>query len=139
MKPIKLSELIETLEFDFPDYSTRVDLLNGYIVQLPVSLLRAIEEGDEKATDGLGDWQKEEVEIARAVLGDSGERFVLRRKSLISTNTATWSGSSGWWKTPRLPSNSCERSKAKGRFDVSRTQPADWDYWSNGIAIAPTL
>lgn len=76
MQPIQLSELIETLEFDFPDYSTRVDLLNGCVVQLPVSLLSAMEDGDEKAADAVGDWEKEEVEIARAVVGDSGERFV---------------------------------------------------------------
>jgi hypothetical protein len=76
MKPVKLSELIEALEFDSDEHASRVDLQNGTVVRLPHSLLSAIEEGDEDALEGLADWEKEEVEIARAIVEDSGERFL---------------------------------------------------------------
>ena len=76
MKPVKLSELIEALEFDSDEYTNRVDLQNGCVVRLPNSLLSAAEEGDEEALDSLADWEKEEVEIAKAIVADSGERFV---------------------------------------------------------------
>lgn len=76
MKPVKLSELIEALEFDSDEYVDMVDLESCLVVRLPNSLLRAVEEGDEDALDGLADWEKEEVEIARAMVADSGERFV---------------------------------------------------------------
>lgn len=76
MKPVKLSELIEALEFDSDEYTNRVDLQNGCVVRLPISLLSAAEEGDDEALDGLSDWEKEEVEIAKAIAADSGERFV---------------------------------------------------------------
>ena len=76
MKPIKLSELIEAFEFDSDEYATRVDLQNGVVVRLAQSLLSAVEEGDEDALDGSADWEKEEVESARAIVKDSGERFV---------------------------------------------------------------
>jgi Uncharacterised protein family (UPF0158) len=38
--------------------------------------MSAVEEGDEDLLRGLADWQQEEVEIARAMVEDSGERFV---------------------------------------------------------------
>lgn len=76
MKPVKLSELIEVLEFDSDEYTNRVDLQNGCVMRLPNSLLSAAEEGDEAALDSLADWEKEEVEIAKAIAADSGERFV---------------------------------------------------------------
>ncbi len=76
MKPTKLSELIEALEFDSDEYGNWVDLQTGSVVRLAHSLISAVEEGDEDALEGLGDWEKEEVEIAKAQIADSGERFV---------------------------------------------------------------
>lgn len=76
MKPVKLSELIEALEFDSDEHTNRVDLQNGCVVRLSNSLLSAAEEGDEAALDSLADWEKEDVEIAKAIVTDSGERFV---------------------------------------------------------------
>ncbi len=76
MKPVKLSDLIEALEFDSDEYGSHVDLQEGRVVRLPNSLLSATEEGDEEALDNLADWEKEEVEIAKAIIADSGERFV---------------------------------------------------------------
>jgi hypothetical protein len=76
MKPIKISELTEALEFDSEEHVSLVDLQSGCVVTVDRSVLSAIEEGEEEALHGLPDWQKEEVEIARAIVGDSGERFV---------------------------------------------------------------
>jgi len=76
MKPIKLSELIEALEFDSDSQVTRVDLQNGCVVSVSADVLRAVEEDDEEAFQDLPDWQKAEVEMARAIVADSGERFV---------------------------------------------------------------
>lgn len=76
LKPIKLSELIEALEFDSDERVTNVDLQNGCVVSVDRSLLSAMEENDEASLGDLPDWQKPELEIARAIVDDSGERFV---------------------------------------------------------------
>ena len=76
MKPVKLSALIEALEFDFEETRTFVDLENGCDVMVQRSVLSDMEEGDEEALSDLPDWQKDEVEIARAIVADSGKRFV---------------------------------------------------------------
>jgi hypothetical protein len=78
MKPIKLSVLIEALEFgsDDSDYDVRIDLKDGCVVCVDRSVLAALEEGDEESLKDLPEWQKHEVELARSMLGDSGERFV---------------------------------------------------------------
>jgi hypothetical protein len=76
MKPIKLSELIEALEYDSDEHVTRVDLQNGSVVMVDLSLFEVVEEGDEERLSDLPDWQKEQVEIARAIVANSGERFV---------------------------------------------------------------
>jgi Uncharacterised protein family (UPF0158) len=76
MKPVQLSELIEALEFDSDEYGNWVDLQNGSVVRLAHSLISAVEEGDEEALESMADWEKEEVEIAKAKIADAGERFV---------------------------------------------------------------
>ena len=76
MKPVKLSELIEALEFDSEEHVTRVDLENGGVVMVDNALMGAVEEGDDAALQELPDWEREQVEIARAIAADSGERFV---------------------------------------------------------------
>jgi hypothetical protein len=76
MKPVKLSELIKALEFDSDEFGSWVDLQTGSMVRLAHSLVSAVEEGDEDALEDLAGWEKEEVEIAKAVVADSGERFV---------------------------------------------------------------
>jgi hypothetical protein len=77
LKPIKLSELIEALEFDSDERVTNVDLQNGCVMSVDRSLLSAVEENDEASLGDLPDWQKPELEIARAIVDDSGERFVV--------------------------------------------------------------
>ena len=76
MKHIKLSDLIEALEFDSQDCITKVDLEQGRVVTIEESVHRAVEEGDEELLSGLASWQKEQVEIARALAEDSGKRFL---------------------------------------------------------------
>ena len=76
MKPIKLSELVETLEFDSVEHVTSVDLQNGCVVSVDCTILSAVEADDEASLGDLPDWQKPELEIARAIVGDSGARFV---------------------------------------------------------------
>lgn len=76
MKPVKLSELIEVLEFDSDEHVTKVDLQNGCVVRVDRSVLSAVEESDEESLGELPDWQKPELEIARVIVEDSGERFV---------------------------------------------------------------
>jgi hypothetical protein len=76
MKPVKLSELQQALEFDSDEYGNWVDLQNGSVVRLAHSLISAVEANDDEASEGLADWEKEEVEAAKAIVEDSGERFV---------------------------------------------------------------
>ena len=76
MKPVKLSELIEALEFDSDEFGNWVDLQTGSVVRLAHSLISAVEEDDKDALESMADWEKEEVEIAKAIVADSGERFV---------------------------------------------------------------
>ena len=76
MKPVKLSALLEALEFDFEETRTFVDLENGCVVMVQRSVLSDVEEGDEEALSDVPDWQKDEVEIARAIVADAGKRFV---------------------------------------------------------------
>jgi hypothetical protein len=76
MKPTKLSELIEALEFDSEESVSFVDLQNGGVVTVDRSLLSALEEGDEASLTDVPAWQESELEIARAIIADSGERFV---------------------------------------------------------------
>ena len=76
MKLAKLSELIEALEFDSDERVAKVDLQNGCVVMVECSVLDAVEEGDQEFLGDVPDWQKDEVEIARAIVADSGERFV---------------------------------------------------------------
>ena len=76
MKPTKLSGLIEALEFDSDERVTRVDLQDGCVVTVELSLLSALDEGDDETPPDLPDWQQPEWETARAIAADSGERFV---------------------------------------------------------------
>ena len=76
MKPVKLSDLIEALEFDSDERVTKVDLQEACVVTVDLSILSAVEESDEASLGELPVWQQPELEIARAIAEDSGERFV---------------------------------------------------------------
>jgi hypothetical protein len=76
MKQTKLSELIEVLEMDSEDRMHYVDLQEGRVVSIEITLLDALDAGDDEELADTPDWQKEEVALARLVTSDSGERFV---------------------------------------------------------------
>lgn len=76
MKPVKLSELIEAVELASDERVTKVDLQNGCVVSVDLAVISAVEEGDEASLGDLPDWQEPELEFARAIVDDSGERFV---------------------------------------------------------------
>ena len=67
---------MDALEFDSPDYMTRYDREAGRLVMVEESVLRSVEEGDEEGLAAVPEWQKEQVEIARAMVADTGERFI---------------------------------------------------------------
>ena len=74
--PAKLSDLIDVLVMDSPEHVTRFDRQTGQIVGVEQSILSAVEEGREDSLTDLPDWQKKELEIARALCADAGERFI---------------------------------------------------------------
>lgn len=74
--PAKLSDLIEALEFDSPMHIMYFDRQTGHVVSVDRDVMSGIEEGDEERLRGLPEWQKEEVEIARAICDDNDERFI---------------------------------------------------------------
>lgn len=74
--PAKLSDLIDALEFDSPEHIMLFDRQTGCVVSVDRDVMNAVEEGDEERLNGLPDWQKDEVEIARAVCDDNRERFI---------------------------------------------------------------
>lgn len=76
MKPVKLSALIEALEYESPETVTRVDLQNGCVVIVDRSFLSAAEEGDAEPLKDAPNWQKAEMETARAIAAEAGKRFV---------------------------------------------------------------
>jgi hypothetical protein len=76
MKPVPLSNLIEALDFDSDEEVTRVDTQEGDVVRISSDVLSAIEGDDTETLEGLPDWQREEVEIARAIADDTSGRFV---------------------------------------------------------------
>ncbi|GDY20190.1 hypothetical protein LBMAG56_15350 [Verrucomicrobiota bacterium] len=77
MKPTKLSELIDALDFDSSEHTHWVDRQNGCVVMLDNTVRRAVEEEDEAVLSRLADWQKPEVAIARAIVDQRGGRFVV--------------------------------------------------------------
>ncbi len=76
MKAVKLSELIDALEFDSEEYGNWVDRHTGRVVSAAHATINAVGEGNGGTRESLADWEKEEVEIAKAIVMDSGERFV---------------------------------------------------------------
>ena len=75
-KPAKISDLTDALEFDMPTHIMYFDRQTGQLVSVDRDVMNGVEEGDEELLCRLPDWQKEEVEIARAILGDDADRFI---------------------------------------------------------------
>ncbi len=54
----------------------RFDRQTGRIVSVERHILSAFEEGQEDDLGDIPDWQKEELDIARAMAKDDGQRFI---------------------------------------------------------------
>lgn len=78
----KLSDLVESLLFDSPEHVTRFDRQTGRMVMVERWILSALEEGQGEDVADVPQWQRKEVEIARAICEDSGERFIERPTAL---------------------------------------------------------
>jgi hypothetical protein len=77
MNPLaKLSDLIEALEFESEEFRAYYDRQIDQIVSIEGSILSAVEEGEEEELSDRPDWQMKEVETARAVVDDTGDRFI---------------------------------------------------------------
>jgi hypothetical protein len=72
----KLSDLIGALEFDSPERRAYFDRQKGEIVSVERTILGAFEDGDEERFAHVPDWQKDEVEVARTIADDDGQRFI---------------------------------------------------------------
>jgi len=72
----KLSDLIDALLFDLPEHITRYDREEARLVSVEDWVMTAVEEGNEERLRDLPDWQKVEVEIARAIIEHEGDRFI---------------------------------------------------------------
>ncbi len=72
----RLSDLVEPLLFDSSEHVTRFDRQTGRMVTVERWILSALEEGQDERVAGAPQWQREEVEIARAMCEDNGERFI---------------------------------------------------------------
>lgn len=72
-----LIDLIGPLELDNDEYLSYFDRQNGEIVSVERSVLSAVEEGeDEGLEEHVPAWQKDEIEIARAIVADKSDRFI---------------------------------------------------------------
>lgn len=74
--PAKLSDLVAALDLPTDVYQNYFDRQTGEVVMVEESLMDAAESGDEEELTDVPDWQKEQVETARAVVNDDSGRFI---------------------------------------------------------------
>ena len=72
----KLSDLIESMEFQSEDISICFDRQTGRIVSVSREVLELVESDDKSAMADLPDWQREEIELATALAVGDGKRFI---------------------------------------------------------------
>ena len=74
----KLSDLAMALESDGMEneHISRFDRDAGEMVYLEADVLRSVEEDPDYDGSDLPDWQRKEIETARALLADDGTRFI---------------------------------------------------------------
>ncbi|MGH8020820.1 MAG: UPF0158 family protein [Opitutaceae bacterium] len=75
--PARFRDLTDSLESqsDVDEYAHRFDRTTGRMVMVEESILNAVDD-DEEALADLPDWQKGEIEVARAIVADDGMRFI---------------------------------------------------------------
>jgi hypothetical protein len=72
----KLTELMESLEFESEEHASYFDRDVGQIVMLEKRILHAVEEGNEEGLANLPGWQQAEVETAKAIRDARAGRFI---------------------------------------------------------------
>jgi hypothetical protein len=76
-KPVKLSDIIEGMEFASEETQCYLDRTTGNVVMVTSDALEALEDGeDEEEWSDLPEWQQEEYATARLIAEDGGKRFV---------------------------------------------------------------
>lgn len=77
--PARLYDLSDALEFDSEEIKQYFDRQTGRIVAVERSTLEAVESDDEEELASLEDWQREDLELVRAIVDDDfgeGARFI---------------------------------------------------------------
>lgn len=75
--PAKLSNLVDSIEMSTDsECQLYFDRQTGEVISIDQSILSAMEEGDEASLTDIPDWQKPEIEFARAILKDREGRFI---------------------------------------------------------------
>ena len=74
--PAKLSDLILALEMPSEEFRTYFDRKTGAVVSVEETMISSLEDGEEEDLDDLAEWQNEEYEIAKEIVGDDGSRFL---------------------------------------------------------------
>jgi len=75
---VKLSDIIEGLEFQSDESSSFLDKRTGEVVLMTDYAMRAAEENEPY--EDVPDWEKELVSIAREILADTGDYIQLPTK-----------------------------------------------------------
>jgi len=73
---VKLSEIVDGLEMVGDETRTFLDTQTGKVISLMDDELRAAENAEDEDPTGLGEWERESIEQAKAVLAEDGARFL---------------------------------------------------------------
>jgi len=74
--PAKLSDLMTPLEWNSTEHFICFDRETGSIVCVDNSVMNAAEEGDEEKLKDLSGTEKDEVDLALAIVNDKAGRFI---------------------------------------------------------------
>lgn len=72
----KLSDLMDAIELPTDEHYVAFDRQEGRIVSVEQYILRAVETGELEELKDVPEWQKQEIETARAIVADTGDRFI---------------------------------------------------------------
>ncbi|HTX36315.1 MAG TPA: UPF0158 family protein [Bryobacteraceae bacterium] len=74
----RLKAIVEALGTQFEERPQFLDLETGEVVDVSVDLLHEAEaqESDDEGEPDLPEWQKEEWQLARQIIGGAGDRFL---------------------------------------------------------------
>ena len=72
--PVKLSDIVAAIDFQMDEFSSYLNRNTGEIVTISDEEFRAVE--DEEPLEDFPEWERENLQIAREILGDSGRVYV---------------------------------------------------------------